>query len=164
MRKVLLLNADNKIMRVISIEKTVKLFIKNKINILKTKNDPNKSFSRIFNGIPEIVSLKNYIYIPQKEILLSKKKIFERDCFTCQYTGKKLDNKTVSVDHVIPLSRGGKNTWTNMVTCCIKINNMKANKTPEEAGLRLIRKPFKPNRIHFLEMNHDWEIFLEQSL
>jgi len=76
-----------------------------------------------------------------------------RDNYTCQYTGKKLDNKNADMDHIIPKSKGGKTVWTNVVISDKKINRQKANKTLEESGLKLIKKPVKPKR-NFLFSNY----------
>jgi 5-methylcytosine-specific restriction endonuclease McrA len=93
---------------------------------------------------PHITILKNYNKIPKIRLKLNKKNILLRDRYTCQYTGKKLLFEEASLDHVLPRSRGGKTEWTNLVTCCKKINLQKADKTPQEAGLSLISNPVKP--------------------
>jgi len=94
---------------------------------------------------PYITILKNYNKIPKIRLKLCKKNILLRDRYTCQYTGRKLSFEESSLDHVLPRSRGGKTEWTNLVTCCKKINLQKADKTPQEAGLILLSKPVKPS-------------------
>lgn len=91
--------------------------------------------------IPEIIVLSTYNKIFRKKIGATKKNIYIRDGYTCQYTGKKIKKSEADIDHIIPKSRGGKDTWGNMVVCTKKINRKKRNKTPQEAGLKLIRKP-----------------------
>jgi 5-methylcytosine-specific restriction endonuclease McrA len=103
-----------------------------------TINTPNMIFK-----VPVVVVSKNHDKLPSWEPTLSKKNIKARDGGICQYTGKHVGNAG-NIDHVIPTSRGGKNTWTNMVWCDAKINAMKGDKLPEEVGLKLIRKPYKP--------------------
>ena len=103
-----------------------------------TLKTPNGLFK-----VPAMVVSPNYKTLPSWQPTLSKKNIKARDGGVCQYTGAKVGNAG-NVDHVIPRSKGGKNTWTNMVWCDAKINAMKGDRTPKEAGLKLIRKPFKP--------------------
>lgn len=94
--------------------------------------------------IPEVVVLTKYKHVPDFDIRLTKRSIYLRDGGKCQYTGRFLSKSDYDIDHVIPRSRGGKNTWGNMVLCDKKVNRRKADRTPREAGLDLIRKPFKP--------------------
>lgn len=96
--------------------------------------------------VPTIIVSKNFCKTVYREIKLTKNNIRLRDFDTCQYSSEKLDPRLCSVDHVIPLSRGGKNVWENVVWCKKTINSTKGNKTPEEAGLKLIRKPHKPSK------------------
>ena len=86
-----------------------------------------------------------------------------RDDHKCQYCGKK--NVEMTVDHIIPKSKGGADSWENLVTACVKCNNIKGNRTPEEIGMKLHSKPRKPNHILFLKlaigaMEDDWRPFL----
>ena len=92
----------------------------------------------------------------------TKANIWKRDNYTCAYTGEKLTKETVSVDHIIPQSRGGKNTWENLITASKKINVFKDDRTPKEAGLKLLWKPEKPrNGLVFDFMRDEWRVFLE---
>ena len=93
---------------------------------------------------PEIIVLTSYNGFRVNEIRLNKKNLLIRDHFCCAYTGKSLTLKTATIDHIIPKSRGGKTIWNNVVICCKEINRKKANKSPEEIGLKLIRTPHKP--------------------
>lgn len=93
---------------------------------------------------PEVIVLSHYNKIPKHELRLTKKNILLRDEYTCQYTGERLTKSQIDIDHVIPKSKGGKNTWDNLVVSSKDINRLKADKTLEEAGLTLIRKPTKP--------------------
>jgi len=123
-----------------------------------------------------IKSAKRKIIIPSMMILthydkykdvmnLNSKNIFLRDGSICQYTGKVLTDDERDIDHVKPLSKGGKNIWENMVTCSISINRQKDNRTPKEAGLELIREPFKPVGNSFIidgrrEIPDKWKKFI----
>lgn len=127
------------------------------INLSVSKEDVGIETTRGKIKIPEVVILLKYDKIAQNnKMRLTKKNIFFRDNFTCQYSGKKLKKSECDIDHVIPKSKGGKNSWDNMVVCSKEINRKKGNKTIHEAGLRLIRKPFTPkkNNLFFLDKNN----------
>lgn len=95
--------------------------------------------------VPDAIYLPYYESLPQSEVIFSRQNLFLRDKFTCQYCGKLLKNpKERTIDHVIPKSRGGKTVWTNVVLCCKKCNLKKGNRTPEEAGLKLLKTPRAP--------------------
>ena len=114
--------------------------------VLLPIKEQNKIIQTTKNCIrrPEIIVLTNYNKIPSYNVKLTRKNLFIRDNFTCQYTGKKVDFNDADIDHVIPLSKGGKNTWNNLVVASKKINRKKGNKTNGEAGLKLLKKPVKP--------------------
>lgn len=95
--------------------------------------------------LPLHVVLKKYVNIPYREVSTSRKNIFKRDDYTCQYCEIKLDSETATVDHVLPRCRGGKHEWQNVVTCCLKCNRKKGDKTPNEANMPLRKTP-KPLR------------------
>lgn len=94
--------------------------------------------------VPEIIVLTEYERFPLREVRLTRRNLLIRDNYTCQYTGQKITYENGTIDHVIPRSRGGKSTWSNLVMCCLEVNARKADRTPEEAGLRLLKKPDKP--------------------
>ncbi len=93
----------------------------------------------------DAIFLPNNEVLPKNEVLFTRRNLFLRDNFTCQYCGKKLTNpKERTIDHIIPKSRGGRTIWSNVVLCCKKCNLKKGNKTPEEAGLKLLKHPKPP--------------------
>jgi 5-methylcytosine-specific restriction endonuclease McrA len=104
--------------------------------------------------IPRVIVLLLYDKLPKRDVSFSRKNIFERDNFQCQYCGEKppnkkgavkwMEEKALTFDHIMPKSRGGKTTWENIVTCCSKCNRKKGNKTPKEMGWSLIKPPVKP--------------------
>ena len=100
--------------------------------------------------------LKFFVYIKRNELAPTKHNIFRRDANTCQYCGSKKD---LTIDHVVPVSKGGKNTWTNMVTACHKCNNKKGDKSLEDIGFTLKSTPRKPG---FFNIFHDY--YKENSL
>ncbi len=117
--------------------------------------------------IPRVILLAVFDRLPKKEVKFTRHNIFERDRNTCQYCGKIFDRRDLNLDHVIPKDRGGPTTWENIVCSCIACNTKKANHTPVEAGLRLIRKPKRPKWRPFVQVNigmhhHDsWKHFLD---
>ena len=115
--------------------------------------------------VPTILICKTYDKIPKARMKLTKSNIRKRDGGVCQYTGKKINANQGNIDHVIPVSRGGANTWNNLVYCNKEINTKKGNKLPEEAGLNLIKQPEEPNTsiplTNLTKANHqDWKLFI----
>jgi len=104
--------------------------------------------------IPRVIVLVLYDRLPQRQVRFSRKNIFERDNFTCQYCGKRPPNRKVALkwmeknqlnfDHVLPRSRGGKTTWNNIVASCLTCNSKKGDRTPEELGWKLRKQPIAP--------------------
>src|SRR2546429_432154 len=94
--------------------------------------------------IPRVILLVMFDRLPKKEVKFTRHNIFERDKNTCQYCGHVLERKDLNLDHVIPRDYGGPTTWENIVCSCISCNTKKANRTPQEAGMRLIRRPKRP--------------------
>lgn len=94
--------------------------------------------------LPKILLLRDYDRLPIAEVKFNRQNVFERDNYTCQYTGRVCRPKDLTLDHVIPRDRGGRTSWENIVTCAREVNSRKGNRLPHEAGLRLIRKPESP--------------------
>jgi 5-methylcytosine-specific restriction endonuclease McrA len=98
--------------------------------------------------LPSVVRLAYHIKRPMPKLKLSRQNLLARDRHTCQYCGAR--SKNLTIDHVIPRDRGGTHSWTNLVTCCMKCNNKKRNRTPREAGMRVLRRPVRPKFIPYL--------------
>ncbi len=118
--------------------------------------------------IPEVIVLSKYDKIPKKGMKLTKRNIFLRDNFTCQYTGATVSTKNADIDHVIPKSRGGRTSWDNLVVCSKTVNRMKADKTPKEAGLRLLKTPCRPEpQVIYIDPRMDmppsWKKFIAKA-
>ncbi len=103
--------------------------------------------SRASLKLPSVIRLLEYRRIPHQTRALSRKNILMRDRYTCQYCQKVLPSSELTLDHVAPRSRGGETTWENLVACCHRCNNHKGSRTPEEAGMRLLRPP-RPFSLH----------------
>jgi 5-methylcytosine-specific restriction endonuclease McrA len=94
---------------------------------------------------PEVIRLRYFSGMQRRKVRFSRRNIFRRDDFTCQYCGRQLPERELSLDHVVPRSRGGKSTWDNLVVACLKCNDRKASRLPREAGMTLLDRPEKPN-------------------
>jgi len=117
--------------------------------------------------VPRVILLLMFDRLPKKEVKFTRHNIFERDRNTCQYCGVIFDRKDLNLDHVVPRDRGGPTNWENIVCSCVPCNTRKSNRTPLEAGIRLIRKPKRPKWRPFVQVNlefsgHDsWKHFLD---
>lgn len=114
---------------------------------------------------PTIVIARHFDKLPFRRPRWSNSAVHERDKMICGYTGEKLTRATATVDHILPRSRGGKDEWGNTITCRRDINTLKSDKTPEEAGLKLLRKPVAPPSLpvsaSITEIRHPhWAFFL----
>jgi 5-methylcytosine-specific restriction endonuclease McrA len=94
--------------------------------------------------VPRVVLLIAYDRVPKRHVRFSRFNIYARDRNCCQYCGRRFLRSDLNLDHVIPRSRGGTSIWENVVCSCHRCNRMKGGRTPEEAGMRLQRRPFKP--------------------
>lgn len=117
--------------------------------------------------VPRVILLLFFDRLPHKEVKFTRHNIFERDRNTCQYCGKHFDRRDLNLDHVVPRDHGGGTTWENIVCACIPCNTRKANRTPYEAGMHLIRKPKRPKWRPFVNVtlghvSHDsWKHFID---
>lgn len=157
---ILVLNTDYTPITVTSQIRGFNLVYKGKAEIIIKGNNPIFAGEKAFDR-PSVIRLFKYVLFPYKRITLSRHNIYRRDNFKCLYCGSKED---LTLDHLIPKSRGGLNTWTNLVTCCFKCNVIKADRLLEETNMSLKYKPFKPNHLFFIrKMNKiydDWLPFL----
>lgn len=103
-------------------------------------------------AVPEVVLLTHYDRVPCHEAPFTRRNLFLRDDFTCQYCGKRCTTDHLSVDHVLPRSRGGSTTWENCVLACVGCNARKADRTLKEAGFRLLRPPVRPRWTPYLNL------------
>ncbi|MCS7245141.1 MAG: HNH endonuclease [candidate division WOR-3 bacterium] len=147
MSRVLVLNQTFEPLNIISIKRAIKLIFTLKADIIYANSKLIRAQS-IAIPEPSVIRLKYYIKVKYKEPSLSKKNIILRDRRTCQYCGTQKGPFTV--DHITPKSRGGKDTWENLVCACMKCNLKKGDMLPEEVGMKLISKPRKPT---YFELN-----------
>jgi 5-methylcytosine-specific restriction endonuclease McrA len=145
--KVLLLNKSEEVIDVISWQEAVTKLLSGRAT--KPSGYTDEYEIRTVRGVfrlPSAIVLVSYVRIPYKRAAVNKENVLKRDGYTCQYCGKRLSNSTGTIDHVFPTSRGGKHEWKNVVASCSRCNNVKSDKTPNEAGMKLLSAPFIPTR------------------
>lgn len=153
-KKCLLLNKNYFPINFISYKKVFKMLVNNKIEIIDNWIDFKFKFGNIIIEMPSTVRLLNQInnnFIKYDKF--SKKAVFKRDQYLCCYCLKALTNVDLSIDHILPLSKGGCNSFLNCVTCCKFCNSFKRDRTPEEAGMKIKQLPFIPK----LSIKTDYE-------
>jgi len=135
--------------------------------------DENAKYIKTVRGeikIPTVIVLCEYSKVPMKRPKFTTGNLWERDNGTCQYTNKKLSRSEANIDHVVPKTKGGPTNWTNCVICHKDVNSRKGPRTPEEAGLKLVRKPMVPRELpstFYIRNKHNietWNIFLKDIL
>ncbi|MBL7996300.1 HNH endonuclease [bacterium] len=146
---VLVLNQNYEPMTICHVKKAIVLIFLGKAEIIEVIEGQAIRSVRSSFPFPSIVRIYAYIHKKNKGIMLSRKNILKRDGFECQYCGSKTHSMTV--DHIMPKVRGGKDTWENMITACIHCNNRKGDMTPEEAQMRLMTNPRKPHHLSFIQ-------------
>jgi 5-methylcytosine-specific restriction endonuclease McrA len=139
-RLTLVLNASYEAVNVTTARHALKLLFKGAA-VVEVVSAHKVHTSRIDIPVPSVIRLTRYRRIPRQNRSVSRKGILLRDRSSCQYCGAKLPGKELTLDHVIPRSRGGESTWENLVASCFPCNNHKADRTPAEAGMVLQRKP-----------------------
>lgn len=126
--------------------------------------DEKINAGQLFFRVPEVILLTQYDKIPQPKVHFSRRNLFKRDSMTCQYCGSQPGGNELTIDHVLPRSQGGQTLWENTVLACVDCNRKKANRTPEQAGMKLRKKPKKPHirtfKYDVLKPVKSWEAFL----
>ena len=117
---------------------------------------------------PEVILLKTYEGQGGRAVVFSRKNLFKRDRYTCQYCGIQPGPEELTVDHVVPRSRGGVSSWENCVLACVECNKVKADRSPEKAGLKLRRSPKKPTwkalvQVPARDRRESWDKFLSRA-
>jgi 5-methylcytosine-specific restriction endonuclease McrA len=165
MTQALVLNMTYEPLCVVSTRRALTLVMDHKAEALEVSGRTFRSQLRSFDE-PTVIRLAHYVRVPyQRKIALNRRAIFLRDGGRCQYCGTEAEN----IDHVIPKSRGGPHEWENVVAACKRCNSRKEDRLPEEAGLKLFRKPFRPKeKIWILarspSIRQEWALYLGLSL
>jgi 5-methylcytosine-specific restriction endonuclease McrA len=119
--------------------------------------------------VPRIIRLLFYNRFPRRTVSLNRRNLFARDESRCQYCGAKFPSSELSIDHIVPMSRGGGTDWTNVVCACTECNKQKGGRTPQEAGMHLIRQPFRPKVNPMIRLKlrrrkyYSWRQFLDEA-
>lgn len=161
--KVLILNQNYEPMSVVNARKAVVLLYLGKAELIEAKDGQLVRSVSLAMPFPSIVRLSVFVRVPYKRIILSRKNILRRDGHRCQYCGR--SDIPLTVDHVLPLSRSGEETWENLVCACVQCNNRKGDRTPEEAFMHLRRVPTRPNHVTFIRqfvgtLDERWKPYL----
>ncbi|MBX7139319.1 MAG: HNH endonuclease [Oligoflexia bacterium] len=136
-----------------------------KVEIVEEYDRELRSISLVIKA-PAVVRLLRFIKLGRKSPPLCRSNILARDSFQCQYCEKILSSREATLDHVLPRSQGGKTTWENIVCSCAGCNRKKGGRTPEQAGMRLMTKPARPDWLPVLNLRFNgnvpqsWQTFL----
>ncbi len=161
-QKVLVLNGDYTAITLCSVQKAfVLLFLDKAEMIAKSDHGALRTISHSYPK-PSIIRLQRYVRVPYKGIALSRHNLFKRDHFECQYCGS---TRNLTLDHMMPRSRGGDSGWTNLLTACSRCNHKKGDRTPEEAGMPPRQKPRRPTLTSFLRasaghVDDTWQLYV----
>ena len=148
----LLLNSTFEPLKVVSWKKAVLMVLLGKVEVVEEYDRMIRGVSHTLR-LPAVIRLKRYIGKGTPIIKFSRQNLYIRDGGKCQYCGSPFSQRELTYDHVIPRSKGGETEWTNVVTCCVTCNLKKGGRTPEEAGMFLIRRPKAPIWIPLLSMS-----------
>lgn len=143
--RTLLLNSTFEPLKIISWQRAVILWFEEKVEVVEEYDDFNITSMRVTIKCPAVVRLLEYVNGRKHRVKFSRINVFARDGYKCQYCGSQPGTSNLTYDHVTPRSKGGTTVWENIATCCIKCNTKKADRTPEQAGMKLLSKPVKPN-------------------
>jgi len=138
--RVLVLNSTYEPINVCTARRAVVLILKG-IARAEERHEIFFRSSRTVMPVPSVIRLTEYVHIPYERKSLSRKNILLRDHNTCQYCGRVFAQSELTLDHVVPKSRGGSSNWDNLVACCRKCNNRKGSHMPDEAGMKLLKRP-----------------------
>lgn len=162
MLQVLVLNQDYQAISLIDVRRAFVLVLLDKAERVATRPDAVIRTVKKEFEFPSIIRLRRYVRVPFRKIALSRHNVFRRDGNACGYCGSK---QNLTLDHIVPRSQGGRHTWTNLVTACQSCNSRKGNRTPEEAGMPLQVKAYRPNLLMFMgqdanQVDEAWKPYL----
>jgi 5-methylcytosine-specific restriction endonuclease McrA len=192
--KVLVLNKLYMAIRVISARRAFTMLFSDLAEVIQVENGQYNSYSfsswtelseyqrrfeaekhdwvrtvRLEIAVPRVIRLMGYDRLPAQTVKLNRRNLFARDRNTCQYCGRHFPTSELSIDHVLPRSLGGGDSWENLVCACIKCNARKGGRTPEQARMKLIRRPVMPKRNPLIQLRlgqdkySSWRAFLDHA-
>lgn len=149
-QRVLVLNATYEPLSIISVQRAIVLLLKEKAELVEATTERLHA-ARVSLPVPLVIRLVYYVRIPHPVMLApTRRTVMLRDNYTCQYCGASPGRALLTLDHVIPRSRGGQTTWDNVATACRACNMRKGDRTPEEAGMTLRKRLGRPHYLAFL--------------
>jgi 5-methylcytosine-specific restriction endonuclease McrA len=133
--------------------------------VLDNKRKKLRTVSRSFPW-PSIIRLSYFVRVPYKRVVLTRKNILRRDSYKCAYCGR--SDLPLTIDHIVPRAKGGNDSWENLICACTICNNRKGDRTPIEASMELLYRPFKPSHIMFIKnvvgkLDENWKPYLYLS-
>jgi 5-methylcytosine-specific restriction endonuclease McrA len=144
--RTLLLNSTYEPLKVIPWQRAVTLLWLGKVEVIRSyERDVRSVTFRV--RMPAVVRLLRFVRRKEPQVSFSRRNLFARDASTCQYCRRQLESNELTYDHVVPRAMGGRTEWTNIVTCCVDCNRRKGGRTPEQAGMRLLKPPRRPDRL-----------------
>lgn len=145
MEQTLVLNASYEPLKVVDWQRAITLWCRGKVEVVATYDREVRSVSMSFR-LPSVVRLLRFVRVRQTRdtVPFTRANIYARDGYGCQYCGETFRAQDLTFDHVVPASKGGTRGWENIATACVECNARKGPRTPEEAGMRLLRQPRKP--------------------
>ena len=162
MHQVLVLNATYEPLNTVSMPRAVALLLADKAEIVEAAEARLRS-QHMTLPMPLVIRLVTYVRIPRMlPLTVTRRGVLRRDNYICQYCGRVHASSELTLDHVLPRSRGGKNTWENVVAACKPCNHRKGNRLPAEAHMRLLRQPFRPRYLALVvvDMPPAWSKYL----
>jgi 5-methylcytosine-specific restriction endonuclease McrA len=160
---VLVLNQSYEPLNLCRTRRAIVLVFRGKAEVVENSRGEIHSANQVFQ-IPSVIRLFYMVRPPRHEKKLTKVEVFNRDHYTCQYCGRQ--TRELTLDHVVPRHRGGQHTWDNIVSACIPCNRRKGGRTPEEAQMKLLRRPTAPRNngfyvpYHLLLVHREWHKYL----
>ncbi len=168
-RRALVLNTGWTAIATVPVRSALQLLVRGAARVVRPETDETHDFHswadlavapsapcirsiRLSIRVPEVIVLTGFNGFPRGSVTFSRRQLYRRDHFTCQYCGARPGSPELSIDHIVPRSRGGKATWVNCVLACVRCNRRKADRTPQEAGLTLRSRPVEPRWTPTLEI------------
>ncbi len=164
-RDVLLLNHNYEPLNVCNLRRAITLLLLGKADVLHHREEPLYTAGGSLDA-PSVMKMKYPVRRPMPELRLSRHSVLARDGYVCQYCGVR--GRELTIDHVVPRWVGGPHSWDNLVACCRRCNLKKGDRTPQQAHMRLLKRPKRPHFVPYLSLpvylrargNQDWHIYL----
>ncbi len=159
----LVLNQNYEAMSICNVQRAIIMLYLGKAELVASKDSRAICSVSRRMPFPTIVRLLIYIRVPYKKIVLSRKNILRRDAYKCQYCRR--GDVPLTIDHIVPKSKGGDDSWENLVAACVRCNNKKGDRTPDDARMALFKKPSRPSHITFMKhfvgrIDEEWKPYL----